>query len=71
VTIGPTVCAARHDRSGQHDAPPVAASTGEDPPVTTCGAGLVNPDTRIAADRHGVPSVRWHDIGEPHLERKS
>jgi hypothetical protein len=39
--------------------------------VTTFGAGLVNPDTLIAADRHGVPSVRWHDICEPHLERKS
>ena len=70
VTIGTTVFAALHDRSGQHDAPPVAASTGEDPPVTTFGAGLVNPDTRIAADRHGVPSVRSHDICEPHLERK-
>jgi membrane-associated phospholipid phosphatase len=32
VTIGATVFAALHDRSGQHDAPPVAASTGEDPP---------------------------------------
>jgi len=71
VTIGTTVFAALHDRSGQHDAPPVAASTGEDPPVTTFGAGLVNPDTLIAADRHGVPSVRSRDIGEPHLERKS
>ncbi len=60
-----------HDRSGQHDAPPVAASTGEDPPVTTFGAGRVNPGTLIAADRHGVPSVRSRDIGEPHLERKS
>jgi hypothetical protein len=39
--------------------------------VTTFGAGLVNPDTRIAADRHGVPSVRSHDMCEPHLERKS
>jgi membrane-associated phospholipid phosphatase len=71
VTIGTTVFAALHDRSGQHDAPPVAASTGEDPPVTTFGAGLVNPDTLIAADRHGVPSVRSRDICEPHLERKS
>src|SRR5882757_6953434 len=69
VTIGTTVFAALHDRSGQHDAPPVAASTGEDPPVTTFGAGLVNPDTLIAADRHGVPSVRSRDICEPHLER--
>src|SRR6185369_17372561 len=42
VTIGTTVFAALHDRSGQRDAPPVAASTGEDPPVTTFGAGLVN-----------------------------
>src|SRR6478609_7079362 len=71
VTIGTTVFAALHDRSGQRDAPPVAASTGEDPPVTTFGAGLVNPDTRIAADRHGVPSARSHDMCEPHLERKS
>ena len=71
VTIGTTVFAALHDRSGQHDAPPVAASTGEDPPVTTFGAGLVNPDTLIAEDRHGVPSVRSHAICEPHLERKS
>jgi undecaprenyl-diphosphatase len=71
VTIGTTVFAALHDRSGQHDAPPVAASTGEDPPVTTFGAGLVNPDTLIAADRRGVPSVRSRDICEPHLERKS
>ena len=71
VTIGTTVFAALHDRSGQRDAPPVAASTGEDPPVTTFGAGLVNPHTRIAADRHGVPSVRSHDMCEPHLERKS
>jgi membrane-associated phospholipid phosphatase len=71
VTIGTTVFAALHDRSGQHDAPPVAAPPGEDPPVTTFGAGLVNPDTRIAADRHGVPSVHSRDIGEPHLERKS
>jgi membrane-associated phospholipid phosphatase len=71
VTIGTTVFAALHDRSGQHDAPPVAASTGEDPPVTTFGAGRVNPDTLIAADRHGVPSVRSRDIGEPHLEQKS
>jgi membrane-associated phospholipid phosphatase len=71
VTIGTTVFAALHDRSGQHDAPPVAASTGEDPPVTTFGAGRVNPGTLIAADRHGVPSVRSRDIGEPHLERKS
>src|SRR6478609_3696890 len=71
VTIGTTVFAALHDRSGQHDAPPVAASTGEDPPVTTFGAGLVNPDTLIAADRHGVPSLRSRDMCEPHLERKS
>jgi PAP2 superfamily len=71
VTIGTTVFAALHDRSGQRDAPPVAASTGEDPPVTTFGAGLLNPDTLIAEDRHGVPSVRSRDIGEPHLERKS
>jgi undecaprenyl-diphosphatase len=71
VTTGTTVFAALHDRSGQHDAPPVAASTGEDPPVTTFGAGLANPDTLIAAERHGVPSARSRDIGEPHLERKS
>ena len=70
MTIGATVFAALHDRSGQHDAPRAAPSTGEDPPVTTFGAGLVNPDTRIAADRHGVPSVRSRDIGEPHLEGK-
>jgi PAP2 superfamily len=70
VTIGATVFAALHDRSGQHDAPPVAAPPGEDPPVTTFGTGLVNPDTLIAADRHGVPSVHSRDIGEPHLERK-
>ncbi|MFL6087315.1 MAG: phosphatase PAP2 family protein [Mycobacterium sp.] len=71
VTIGTTVLAALHDRSGQHDAPPVAASTGEHPPVTTFGAGLVKPDTLIAADRDGVPSVRSRDMREPHLERKS
>jgi undecaprenyl-diphosphatase len=71
VTIGTTAFGALHDRSGQHDAPPVAASTGEDPPVTTFGAGLVKPDTLIAADRHGVPSVRARDMCEPRLERKS
>jgi membrane-associated phospholipid phosphatase len=70
VTIGTTVFAALHDRSGQHDAPPVAASPGEDPPVTTYGAGLVNRDTRIAADRDGARRVSSRDIGEPHLERK-
>jgi membrane-associated phospholipid phosphatase len=71
VTIGTTAFGALQDRSGQHGVPRVAASTGEDPPVTTFGAGLVNPDTLIAADRHGVPSVRSRDICEPHLERKS
>ena len=39
VTIGTTVFAALHDRSGQHDAPPVAASaTGDDPPVRDVSA---------------------------------
>jgi undecaprenyl-diphosphatase len=70
VTVGATVFGAVHAGSGQHDAPPVAASTGEDPPVTTYGAGRVDPDTLIAADRHGVPSMRSRDIGEPHLKRK-
>ncbi|AGB26576.1 membrane-associated phospholipid phosphatase [Mycobacterium sp. JS623] len=71
VTIGTTAYGALHDRSGQHDAPPVAASTGEDPPVTTFGGGLVKPATLIAADRHGVPSVRSRDMCEPRLEGKS
>jgi membrane-associated phospholipid phosphatase len=43
VTIGATVFAALHDRSGQHDAPRAARSPGEDPPVTTFGARAREP----------------------------
>jgi len=71
VTIGAAAFGALHDRSGQHGVARVAAPPGEDPPVTTFGAGLVTRDTLIAADRHGVPSGRSRDICEPHLERKS
>jgi len=71
VTIGTTAFGALQDRSDQHGVPRVAASTAEDPPVTTFGARLVSADTLIAADRHGVPSVRPRDICEPHVERKS
>jgi undecaprenyl-diphosphatase len=70
VTIGAAAFGALQDRSGQLDVPRVAASTGEDPPVTTFGAGLVTRDTRIAADRDGARRVSSRDSGEPHLERK-
>jgi membrane-associated phospholipid phosphatase len=70
VTIGAAAFGALRDRSGQLDVPRVAASPGEDPPVTTFGAGLVTRDTRIAADRDGARRVSSRDSGEPHLERK-
>jgi membrane-associated phospholipid phosphatase len=70
LTIGAAAFGALRDRSGQLDVPRVAASPGEDPPVTTFGAGLVTRDTRIAADRDGARRVSSRDSGEPHLERK-
>jgi undecaprenyl-diphosphatase len=60
VTIGAAVFAALHAGSGQHGVPRAAPSR----------AGLVNPDTGIAADRVGARCVSSHDIREPHLERK-
>jgi hypothetical protein len=70
VTIGATVFGALHAGAGQHGVPRAAPSPGEAPAVTTYGAGRVNRDTRIAADRDGARGVSSRDIGEPHLERK-
>jgi undecaprenyl-diphosphatase len=70
VTIGAAAFGALHAGSGPHGVPRVAASPGEDPAVTTYGAGLVTRDTRIAADRDGARCASSRDIGEPHLEEK-